>query len=151
MQLPVLIAYILFGMVISRIDHQSHRIPNRLILGLLVTVYASILVGANRITELDWVDLIALPCVWFMAMACVSALSRGGFGMGDAKYIAVISIGACLFKTSTVLIVWIAALTAVAHAALMRIFSRLEKRTHIPFGPYLTIGALACFTFALSG
>ena len=151
MQLPILIAYILFGLVISRIDHRTHRIPNRLILGLIVTVYALILVGVSRNTDVDWIEFIVIPFLWFVTMAGISAVSRGGFGMGDAKYIAVISIGASVFQVPTVLIVWIAALIALAHVALMRIFSPREKRTHIPFGPYLTIGALVCFTFALNG
>jgi leader peptidase (prepilin peptidase)/N-methyltransferase len=74
-------------------------------------------------------------------LALPSLLHPGGMGMGDAKLIGVIG----LFLGQAIVPVFFVAFiagTAVGIAVLVRKGMSAGRRTKIPFGPYLALGAV---------
>ena len=158
MQLAIWLLFICFGSAISYIDWHTFRIPNRLLLGLLIGILSVLAIADLAGLGTSWMRIFTVSMAWLVGMSTMSAFSRGGFGMGDAKYIAVIAVGTTASDVSTLLIVWLAAVSA----SIVFVSTRLlgfqyhnegngNRVSHVPFGPYLTISTLTCFAFALNG
>ena len=158
MQLAVWLLFICFGSVISFIDWKNFRIPNRLLVGLLIGIVTVLVIADLAGATTSWMEIFAVSTSWLVGMGIISSFSRGGFGMGDAKYIAVIAVGATASHVPTSLIVWLAAvLASIVFGCTRLVRSRPNNEgigkcvSHVPFGPYLTLSTLACFAFALNG
>jgi leader peptidase (prepilin peptidase)/N-methyltransferase len=144
-------AAILFGfmcalLVVSMIDIDYQIIPNVISFpGIAIGFGAALAVG-----QPDWHDsLLGLVLggafLWFVSESYYRITGREGMGFGDVKLLAM--IGAFLGWRAIPVTLLLASLTgAVIGAAVM--FARgSDRRTPIPFGPFLAAGAVCALFF----
>jgi prepilin signal peptidase PulO-like enzyme (type II secretory pathway) len=127
--------------VVSRHDLERRIIPNRIVLPAWVLVLAAnIAIHPDKWQE--WVAASFGAGLFFLAVALVY---RGGLGMGDVKFVAL--IGAALGRdVVTALVIGTFASAAVAAVILLREGSAARKRA-IPLGPFLAAGAAIVVLF----
>lgn len=93
-----------------------------------------------------WVNHFAAALVGAGLVAAIIFLSRGrGMGMGDLKLMAALGL---LFGWPDILMIFISA--SVIGAAVSLVLMALRKKTmksHLPFGPFLVLGAWLTFFF----
>ncbi|NMA60692.1 MAG: prepilin peptidase, partial [Firmicutes bacterium] len=84
--------------------------------------------------------------VGFSVMFIIVLISRGGMGMGDAKLMAM--IGAFLgWKNVFFVLFWASVLGSIG-GILFLYFTKQDRKTPIPFGPFLAASALLFFLIA---
>lgn len=128
-----------FGPWLSAIDLDVRRLPNRLLAvhGVVVAVgvgAAALITGDLSIAIQSAVG----GAVAFVVFWILDRVRPGGFGWGDGKYIPIIGAATAAVSLS---VAWWAFLIACVAAVVATPFRR--RRTAFPFGPWLTIGALA--------
>jgi leader peptidase (prepilin peptidase)/N-methyltransferase len=134
-------------MVIAFIDLQHKIIPDVLSLPGIVLGFASSLVPS---TPLPWLDsligivggggFLLLVAIFFEKMT-----GREGMGMGDVKMLAM--IGAWMGWKALPFIVLLSSLSGCLLGGTLLLVSRQGVRTKIPFGPFLSLGALIYLFF----
>lgn len=129
-------------LALAMIDLEHRRLPNAI-------VYPSLLIAAGLITvarfagsALDPIDALLGGCAFGGGLFLVHLLSGGGMGMGDVKVGALIGlvVGAVDLRA-----VGVAAGAAIAFggiAGLVALARGADRRSAIPFGPMLALGAL---------
>ena len=128
-----------FGPLLSAIDLDVRRLPNR-----LLAVHGSLValgVGADAIITGDLsiaIQAAVGAVVAFVVFWTLDRVRPGGFGWGDGKYIPIIGAATAAVSLS---VAWWAFLIACVAAVVATPFRR--RRTAFPFGPWLAIGALA--------
>ena len=129
---PQLIPLALFLTVGSLFDLRQRRVPNWLSLSCFLVWIAFEVAGIGPELGLTVVleGLIAFPLV------VISILRPAGFGMGDVKAVAVVT----LFLGERVLIVVVVACFLSLLSVLLR---RVWAAEGLPFVPFLTAGAMA--------
>jgi leader peptidase (prepilin peptidase)/N-methyltransferase len=128
-------AFLLFAVPISICDIREFRIPDLLSLGGLVVLSA-----LKLIFRQSPLDLIALQCaLGFGSFWLVNRLSGGRLGLGDAKYSALIAVAVGILPWFVALLA--ASVTGLIYAAIMVLFFNGNRRSRIPFAPFLTLGA----------
>ncbi len=144
-----------YGIALGIIDIRILRLPNRLVLDLFIwlLIAASLCNFGERIDSV-LASALTTALIVAMVLATVSLLSRGNFGMGDAKYSACISVLCSTTDSSLLFAIWLAGVFAVIHNHRSLVGKSKEVQiatTHIPFGPYLSAGTIASFAFAQIG
>jgi leader peptidase (prepilin peptidase)/N-methyltransferase len=142
--LPVLLVLASAGVALTVIDLDHYRLPNAIVLPLYpVTVlglaFAGLVTGA-------WPILPALggAAVWLVVVGIPWLVSGGrGMGFGDVKLAPVLGalLGWFAFSSAIVGLFAAFALGAITGIALM-LARRAGRRTALPFGPFLLVGAL---------
>lgn len=132
--------FLALAVALSWIDIRHRRLPNALTLpaiayGGLVTGWA----GGNW-----WAPVVGAIVGGGMVVLIV-VLSRGGMGLGDAKWLA--AIGSLLTWKGAVVALFTGAAYGAAVGLLLMATHRIERRTPIPFGPFLSLGALSALFF----
>jgi leader peptidase (prepilin peptidase) / N-methyltransferase len=130
------------GIIASVIDIKKKCIPNWLIIfGGLVTITACFIFSPSSICSCALISL-----SFFAIFLCFCLLQKKGLGMGDVKFITLISFSFAIVGT------WIVLTTSCLLAlawALWRYLSQRNKqqaKKQIPFAPFLTLGmAFALF------
>jgi leader peptidase (prepilin peptidase) / N-methyltransferase len=132
------------AVVLSAYDIASYRLPNRIVLPSYPIVFGLLAFAAGM--NDDWSALLrvglAMTCCVAGYLALALALP-GQIGMGDVKLSGIVG-GACGFLSWQVLFAGVlfsfvlAALVAVPLVAL----GRIERRTRVPFAPFMLGGAL---------
>lgn len=135
--------------VAATIDIEHRIIPNRLTLRLPIALL--VLLALVAVTEGAWTDLrrgvlaaLVVPA-GMLALSETYRLLRGrvGIGMGDIKL--AVSIGLVvgfLGAAEVVIFLYAAMFSAVAVTLVLLLSRRVTLASRIPFGPYLSIGAL---------
>ncbi|CAB5241215.1 unannotated protein [freshwater metagenome] len=136
--------FAIIGLALSVIDLQLKRLPDLLTFPLFI-------IGLLILTLQSWSDNNFEPLV--RALECSAALtlfylitmiaSRGGMGMGDVKL--GLSIGlftGYLGATTTFISSMISFLLGSIVGLLAMILGKATRKTGIPFGPFMIIGAL---------
>lgn len=75
----------------------------------------------------------------------ISIISRGGMGGGDIKLMAL--FGACLGWKAALLITFIGSLLGSIYGITLMIFKGKGRKTKVPFGPFLAVGAVICILY----
>lgn len=90
-----------------------------------------------------WVDAVAGSLIGFLFLLLLAILSKGGIGGGDIKLMGVLGL-VLGFQGAfyTLMIASVFGLIAAITGLLMKKFTR---KTAIPFGPYLALGAILTF------
>ena len=133
--------------VITFIDLQHKIIPDVISLpGILVGLCFSIL----GFTGVQWHEsllgmLAGGGCLFLVGLLFEWITGKEGMGGGDVKLLAM--IGAWMGWRGLPYIVLISSLTGALVGGLSLIAARKGMRTKIPFGPFLSIGALVQFFF----
>ena len=152
---PLLAAWIVFvilGVALSAIDFQMHKLPNVLNGALYLT--GLVLLTLDALLNHRWEHLrsalissIALSAFFWL----VNLISKGGMGMGDVKLAA--SIGLYMGYISA-LSVYVAAMASFALGSIVGvviiIWRKGDRKTALPFGPFMIAGALISITLVPS-
>lgn len=147
--LPLLIVWLVVGIVLTVIDLREHRLPNAITLPMLIVVpvglvVADVLNDSTAAMDSGWSGAALGALVWLVALGLIWVLSRGrGMGLGDVKLSP--SLGATLgwlsLETALIGLALSFILGGVVSAVLL-ITKRVHRRTAIPFGPFLLLGSL---------
>lgn len=126
----MVLALIIIAVSFIDLDHQI--IPNTIVLPGII---AGLIFGYSNIMD----ALLGMLC-GFGIIAIIILISRGGMGWGDAKLLAM--FGAFLGWQSTVYSLFVGSLIGAVIGVTLIVLKKIERKTPIPFGPYLSLGAL---------
>lgn len=145
-------AFAVIGVALAIIDIRSHRLPNRLVASVgvtgLVLLVAAALTG-SRTDALIRALLAALAL--FAAYLVLRMLSAGGVGGGDVKLAAVIGLYLGWLGWGSVLVGTLAGFVlGGVFAAGMLLTRHADRRTAIPFGPWMLAGAWVAIALTVS-
>jgi len=129
--------------VLTWIDFDYKIIPDRfhIIIGICA------LAAGFLSRDLSWADrLIGLVVVSVPVL--IIAMITGGMGAGDVKLFAV--CGLLLGWKLNLLVMLIASVTASIYGVALMLFQKAEKKTEIPFGPFISLGTIVCLLWGNS-
>jgi leader peptidase (prepilin peptidase)/N-methyltransferase len=140
-------AFLLFGwllIVVTVIDLRTHRIPNRLTYPLTPALLALLVVAAMlHGTPGAAVRAVLGGVVAFGVLLILALVNPRGMGMGDVKLAAFIGIGLGYLGWGHV---WLGLFAAFfgggVIAGALLVLGLRGRKDHIPFGPWLALGAL---------
>ncbi|MBY6038571.1 A24 family peptidase [Fictibacillus nanhaiensis] len=95
----------------------------------------------------SWLDAVAGGLLGFCFLLLLAILSKGGIGGGDIKLMGV--LGLVLGFQGAYLTLMIASVVGVLVAIVGLLAKKYNRKTAIPFGPYLAIGALVTFYYSV--
>ncbi|PRO64900.1 prepilin peptidase [Alkalicoccus urumqiensis] len=93
-----------------------------------------------------WWDALIGSAAGFLLLLFIAWASRGGMGGGDIKLYGV--IGLVLGTVPTLLSLFLAALCGLLFAAFGIVKNGWNRKTEVPFGPFIALGALLSYFFA---
>lgn len=143
-QLPFYLAFVSGLIVITFIDLDFQIIPDRITLaGLPIALLAGSLLLPDpflRMASLGYKASIIGALGGFGLFYAVALLSRGGMGGGDIKLMAM--IGALMGWKAVLLTTFLGSLAGSVVGVFLMAFKGKGRKTKIPFGPFLALGAL---------
>lgn len=83
--------------------------------------------------------------VGYGILLIIVLVSRGGMGMGDAKFLAM--IGTFVGPMGALYTLFVASVLGAATGGLLMAIGRLERRSPLPFGPFLAVAAIAVWVY----
>lgn len=140
-------AFLLFGwllVVVAVIDMQTRRIPNRLTYPLtpvllVLLVAAALLEGAPG----SGVRALVGGVVAFALLLALALINPRGMGMGDVKLAGFIGLGLGYLGWGHLWLgLFLGFFGGGVIAALLLVLRLRTRKDHIPFGPWLAIGAI---------
>lgn len=139
-----------WALALAVVDIREHRLPNRMVaLAFLgCVVFTGVLAMVNADTD---VLVRALAAAIAAAAAFAAAHVLGGMGMGDVKYAAV--TGWVLGTIGWSAVWWghlLGFLAAGGVVVVGVVVSRMNRRTALPFGPFMGLGSLIVGVAALT-
>lgn len=148
--LPLLLVWLVVGAILTIVDLREHRLPNAITVPMLAVtpvglVLADVIDGRVATTWTGWSGAALGALVWLIALGSIWFASRGaGMGLGDVKLSP--SLGATLgwlsLETALLGLAMSFILGGVVSVVLL-ITKRVQRRTAIPFGPFLLLGSFA--------
>lgn len=129
----VLVSYLL---VLSLVDLEHKILPDVLTLSGLVLGLIFSLLGWT----IPFVQSAAGAVIGGGVLLLVAILSRGGMGMGDVKLM--LMIGAFTGWQGSLTTLFVGSLLGVVIGGLYLLITKKGRRTPIPFGPFLAVGAV---------
>lgn len=142
--LPLLLILASAGLALAMIDVDHHRLPDAIVLPLYpVTVVGLVLAGVLS-GEWPWQSMLVGLGAWLVLIGGLWLFSGGrGMGFGDVKLAPVlgatlgwVGVGAAVSGLLTAFVIG-----GVVGIVLL-VTQRAGRRSHMPFGPYLLMGAL---------
>lgn len=139
----------LVGAVLSFIDLEHHRLPDRLTMPSYVVVGVALVVPALAYGQWDaylraWIGAAAMFAGYFI----LALINPAGMGMGDVKLAGVLGLVLGYIGWSFVFVGFFAAFFAGAIVGIvLMLFGKAGRKTQIPFGPFMFIGALIALLF----
>ncbi len=138
------------GVAMGVIDFQHHRLPNVLTLSGYPTIGILLLIPA--LLNGDWA---AYGRAWigaailFIAYLVLALIYPAGMGLGDVKLAGVLGLALAWLGWAELAVGAFMAflLGAIVGVGLM-IGGRAKRKTSIPFGPFMLVGALVAIVFA---
>jgi leader peptidase (prepilin peptidase) / N-methyltransferase len=143
--LPAFLYFAAAGLALSVIDVRIHRLPNKIVLPSYPIL--AILLVAPALIQQDWPALVrtlagaASLYVWYLTLALIYP---SGMGFGDVKLAGLVG-GLLGYLSWSALLVGAFAAFAIGGIAGMAVMAsrRGGRKTAIPFGPFMILGALA--------
>ena len=131
-----------FGIRLSAIDLKVHRLPNSLVAWFAGTQVVT-LIGLS-LGDLEPLKISMLVATGSTAIYCVLfVLSRGSLGMGDVKFAFPLGLSVGWFAPDLWLMaIFTSFLLAGVVAVIGLAAKRIERTSHIAFGPYMFLGSL---------
>jgi leader peptidase (prepilin peptidase)/N-methyltransferase len=147
--LPVYLAFVSSLIVITFIDLDFQIIPDRI---TLPWIPLGLLAGSfvapdpfSREVMLGWSTSLIGAALGFGLFYLIAVVSRGGMGGGDVKFMA--GVGALLGWKGVLLTTFSGSLTGSVVGILLIRLKGKGRKTKIPFGPFLTLGAIVSLFF----
>jgi leader peptidase (prepilin peptidase)/N-methyltransferase len=135
-------AFVCALIVVTFVDFDHQIIPDSVSLpGIGVGLAAAIIFGHPSWTASLAGIVVGGGLLWAVAEAYYRLTGREGMGGGDIKLLAM--IGAFLGWQAVLVTLMIGSLTGSLIGILLMIVQRGDRRTAIPFGPFLAVGAVA--------
>jgi prepilin signal peptidase PulO-like enzyme (type II secretory pathway) len=123
--------------VLSLIDAESHRLPNRIVLPS-----AALVLAARLATEPEhWQSWLGASLGAFACFLVLALIASAGFGMGDVKLM--LLLGAALGAAVLPAVLLGVLAGGVAGVVVLVREGRNARRKAIPYGPFLAFGAIA--------
>jgi leader peptidase (prepilin peptidase)/N-methyltransferase len=124
---------------ITAIDLEHRRIPNKITgpTAIALIVAGTALDLSGEPTRLMWAAIVALP---FFALALILSKSMG---LGDAKLMGVMGLALGRAVVPALFIAFLAG--TIVGIAIMAKHGRKSRKTAVPFGPFLALGAIIAF------
>jgi leader peptidase (prepilin peptidase)/N-methyltransferase len=140
-------AFLLFGwllLVVAVIDLRTRRIPNRLTYPLTPALIVLLVVaGLLEGTPGAAVRALLGGLVAFLVLLVLALINPRGMGMGDVKLAGFIGLGLGYLSWGHV---WLGLFTGFFGGGVIAgglvLLGRRSRKDHIPFGPWLAVGAL---------
>jgi len=145
-----LLCFAVFGVLLSKTDISSHRLPNRLVgYWFLSSLVLVICLGATR-QGLSGILQGALGVLLLGGgYLLISLISAGAMGMGDVKLAGVVGLNLGYYALSwlflATLLTFLLATLWVIGGVIAR---KLTLKSAVPFGPFMIIGAFAVLLMA---
>ncbi len=140
-----LIVFLLFSLPTSVIDIRQKRIPNWIVVpGTLVLFVLRILIFKDPFLRVLFEMILG-----FSILFTIQFLTKGKLGMGDVKFAALMAVfvGFPWWFIAT----GIASVLGLVFSVIGLYFGRVNKKTQIPFAPFLTAGSIAAYFVNYSG
>lgn len=141
------LALVLFGawfvaMVIGlATDLDQRLLPDEVTLPVIPIALVYAISGLNPLVGGDWVlaviAALAIPAVLYLPSIPFGA---GAFGMGDVKFLA--GMGLMVGGERALGAVFVGLIVAGVVLVLLLVTRRIGRRSYVPFGPFLIVGAL---------
>ena len=146
--LPGFLLFTWLLIVVSIIDVQTRKIPNRLIYPLTPTLLVLMVAAAFLSGEPQRAAYAVIGGVGgFLALLLLALISPKGMGMGDVKLAGFIGIGLGYINYGHVVLGLFGGFVVGAVGGLLLVAMKATgggsvRKLKIPFGPYLAVGAL---------
>jgi len=147
--LPAHLWFAALTLVLSLVDLDLKRLPNRILYPGTVVALALLAGGAALDGSLEAMPRsLAGGAGYFGLLLVIAIVARGGFGMGDVKLAFVLGSFAAFRSWEALGVAGFAAflLGGVASIVLL-LLGRAGRRDAIPFGPWLVLGSWIGITF----
>jgi leader peptidase (prepilin peptidase)/N-methyltransferase len=142
--LPVLLIAAVLGVVLALIDARCRRLPDPVVAILAVTVWVPLTIGAVVSGEPGRAGRAVLAAALLgLAYLAVALLPGNGLGLGDVKLAAVLAFVLGFLGWPAVAVGTVLPHLINGPVVLVLLLSgRLRRRSPVPFGPALLVGAL---------
>ncbi len=150
--LPGMLLYVWMLLVVSAIDYETRRIPNRLTYPLTPALLV-LLVGAALLNGQPGRALAVVGggLGAFAFLLLLALINPRGMGMGDVKYAAFLGMGLGYVSVGTVVVGMFGAFLLGSVVSVLLIATKVRTRKDlVPFGPFLSIGAFLALLFGRS-
>lgn len=145
-----IVAFAASGCWLAITDLRTKRLPNRHVTltgasVLVLLTVASVVAG----TWTSWVRCLVAAVLLAGAYFVLAVISAGGVGMGDVKFAAVVGM-VCGWHSWNAVIIGTGAtiLLAAAVGVGLLVTRRANRRSVLPFGPFMVVGALLALVVA---
>jgi leader peptidase (prepilin peptidase)/N-methyltransferase len=134
---------------LSLIDLETKLLPNRIVYPSVVAGVVLVAIVAAAGPGIDeWVRGIAAMAVSALAFFVIALIAPAGMGMGDVKLSALIGLYLGYFSWGRVFLGFFLAFLAGAVVGIgLMIAGRAGRKTAIPFGPFMALGAIIATLF----
>jgi leader peptidase (prepilin peptidase) / N-methyltransferase len=150
--LPAFIVLALTGTPLVVIDHEQHRLPNRLVYPLAAG--AIVLLFAAAASRDDWSDLLRAGeggAAVFAVLYAIMLVSPRSFGYGDARLGGILGLYLGFDSWAAVYCgIFLGFVLGAGLAAALLAARRASRKTAIAFGPMLMLGTLLVLAFDLT-
>jgi len=127
--------FLLIALPITVIDIREYRIPDILTFGGIAGfVILKLLWKEQPVWMLGLEGAIGFGVFWLIRW-----MTKGQIGLGDAKFSAFIAVAAGFSTWFAAL--FIASVVGLVSAAVLIMVFKADRKTRIPFAPFLTVGA----------
>ncbi|ALG28275.1 hypothetical protein AOZ07_04210 [Glutamicibacter halophytocola] len=145
-----LLCFGVFGVLLSKADIASHRLPNRLVGSwLLASLALVICLGASSGGLLGILQGFLGMLLLGGGYLLISLISAGAMGMGDVKLAGVLGLNLGYYSLPALflatLLTFVLATFWVIGGVIVR---KLTLKSAVPFGPFMVIGAFAVLLVA---
>ncbi len=130
-----LLIFLLYAIPASKIDIKQKRLPD-----VFTLPGGAVLLLITFVTERAFLPEALLAALLLPLFLLIIKRVSKGLGEGDIKFS--ISIGVLCGLIGSYIALAIASLTALLFFAVLFKFKKIDLRTRIPFGPFLTGGAI---------
>lgn len=139
----ILIAFLGWGAVLAVIDVRSHRLPNRMVLPAYPVAIAALgFLAAASGDAGSFVRALVGGVILFGAYALLRSVRGSGLGGGDVKLAGVLGLLLGFAGWGSLLLGAAAAFVSGGlYAVALLALRRADRRTAIPFGPWMLLGA----------
>ncbi|MGH2706203.1 MAG: prepilin peptidase [Actinomycetota bacterium] len=143
-ELPAFLAFGTVLVILSAIDLEHRRLPNR-VLGPAAVLGLVLLVGAGGLSG-DWFRMLQSllgAAAYGVPMFLIALAVPAGMGGGDVKFAPYLGLHLGWFGLSTVFVgAFLAFLLGGISGIVLILLKRKGRKDALPFGPFMALGAL---------
>ena len=123
-------------LIISVTDYIYMLIPNR----ILAWFACLLILECAFIPLVTWIDSIVGSCVIFILLYCMQKIYPEGLGGGDIKLLSL--LGFIVGLKGIFIVLFLASCFSLCFFGAGLVLKRMKMRIQIPFGPFISLGAI---------